>query len=272
MNTQLQMTPRIQKLRDDLVKLMPIQKATDRTNLAGKYITDVVVQYLTYKARMIRPRRRTVVIWPDVFASRYYSTHQADVARLKTEFEAGVDVNAALSNLVRSNVYAGDLPQKTSDMTDEEWVKKAWKGKDKVRVLYDVHHLHLGIRQPDGSVDRTGPLLFVGVGSDHAFFLTLGDHNSFDDGTISKIMWDKLEAKATADGGGAYLPLSGGVTLGGTKVTDTLSAIKIVSKLEKLDKMLDENKMSDVNLHLDWDDIVLKDNSGKEIRRLQGQI
>ncbi|MDX0190449.1 hypothetical protein CN187_26755 [Sinorhizobium meliloti] len=272
MAAPLQMTPRIQNLRDDLVRRMPIQKATDRTKLAAEYITDVLIQYLTYKARMIRARPRTVVIWPDVLSSPHYANHHADVDRLKAEFEAGIDVNAALSSQVRRNVYAGDLPQRTSNMTNEEWVKKAWKGKDKVRVLYDAHHLHLGARQADGSVARTGPLLFVGIAPDHAFFLTLGDHDSFDDGTISKIMWETLDAQAMADGGGAYLPPGGGVTLGGTKVSDTMAAIRIVETLVAIDKMLDEQNATDVSIHLDWDDIVLKDGAGTEIQRLQGRL
>ncbi len=272
MNSQPHMTPRITALRDELVRQMPIQKASDRTALAGKHITDVIIQYLTYVARMIRPKQRAVVIWPDVLSSQYYSAHQADVARLKSEFENGVDINPALSNQVRTNVYAGDIPKKTTGMTDDEWVKRAWKGKDKVRVLYDVHHLHLGARQSNGTVNRTGPLLFVGIAPNHAFFLTLGDHASFDDGTISKIMWDKLEAEATANGGGPFLPIGGGVTLGSTKVMDTFTAIRIVKDLEAIDRQLDTHNFSTVSIHLEWDDIVLKDDTGAEVRRLSGRL
>jgi len=208
------MTARIQDLRDELVRNMLIQKAADRAKLAGEYITTVLIQYLTFKARMVRVRPRTVVIWPEVAASPHYAVHKVDVERLKAEFEAGTDMNAALSSLVRRNVYAGDLPTKTAGMTNEDWVKKAWRGKDR-----------LGARQADGSVARSGLLLFVGIAPDQAFFLALGDHDGFDDGTISKMMWDALEAGATAAGGGAYLPPGGGVTLGGTKGSDTLEAI-----------------------------------------------
>lgn len=266
------MTARIQDLRDELVRNMPIQKAADRAKLAGEYITTVLIQYLTFKARMVRVRPRTVVIWPEVAASPHYAVHKVDVERLKAEFEAGTDMNAALSSLVRRNVYAGDLPTKTAGMTNEDWVKKAWRGKDRVRVLYDVHHLHLGARQADGSVARSGPLLFVGIAPDQAFFLALGDHDSFDDGTISKMMWDALEAGPTAAGGGAYLPPGGGVTLGGTKAPDTLEAIRIVKVLEEIDRQLDEQNAADVSIHLDYDDIVLKDSAGTEIQRIAGRM
>lgn len=272
MTNKPQMSPRIQSLCNDLVKIMPIQKAADRAALARKHITDLLIQYLTYKARMIRARPRSVVVWPGVSNSPHYAAHEADLARLKAEFEAGDDMNAALSSAIRRNVYAGEIPQRTSDMTNHDWVKKAWKGKDRIRVLFDVHHLHLGARLPDGSVARTGPLLFVGVAPDQVFFLTLGDHDSFDDGTISSIMWDALEAQAQADGGGIYMPPGGGVTMGGTKVTDTLKAIKIVKLLEDLDRQIDEKGAADTILCLDGDDIVLKDGQGNETNRFKDQL
>lgn len=272
MTNEPQMSPRIQDLRDDLVRKMPIQKAADRTTLAGKYITTVLIHYLTYKARMIRAKPRTVVIWPGVENSPHYAAHEADVARLKAEFKAGVDMNAALSSAVRRNVYAGELPQRTSDMTNDDWIKKAWRGKDRIRVLFDVHHLHLGARQPDGSVVRTGPLLFVGVAPDQVFFLALGDHDSFDDGTISSIVWDALEAQAKAEGGGIYMPPGGGVTMGGTKTTDTFKAIKIVKVLEDLDRQIDEKGAIDTIIRFDGDDIILKDGQGNETNRFKDQL
>lgn len=272
MSNTPQMSTRIQDLRDNLVSRMPIQKAADEAKLSDEYITTVLIQYMTWQARLIRPRPRTVVVWPEVYSSAYYPAHQADIARLKRELEMGDDVNAALSNQVRSNVYAGDLPQKTSTMSEQEWVKKLWRGKDRIRVLVGAHHLHLGARQADGTVARTGPLLFVGVTHDDVFFLTIGDHDSFDDGSVTKLMWDKFEAKIATDGGGIHLPLSGGVTMGGTKVVDTFAAINIVKKLEHIDKQLDEQGAVDVKIRFDWEDIVLIDGQGAEIQRIKGRL
>jgi len=266
------MSPRIAGLRDNLVSRMPIRKTADQAKLAGEYITTVLIHYLTWQARLIRPRPRSVVIWPEVLASPHYAVHQADVERLKAEFEAGMDVNAALSGQVRTNVYAGDLPRKTTAMTQEEWVKKAWKGKDRMRVLVDAHHLHLGPRQSDGTVGRTGPLLFAGVAPDQAFFLTIGNHDSFDDGSITKMMHDKLEAEAMATGGGVYMPPGGGVTLGGTKVVDTLRAIEIVKTLELVDQKLDEQNAAGYAIRIDWDDILIVDPQGKEFKRIKGKL
>jgi hypothetical protein len=266
------MSPRITDLRDNLVGRMPIRRAADQAKLAGEYITTVLIQYLTWQARLIRPRPRSVVIWPEVLTSPHYAVHQADVERLKAEFETGIDVNAALSSQVRTNVYAGDLPKKTVAMTQEEWVKKAWKGKDRMRVLVDAHHLHLGPRNSDGTVGRTGPLLFAGITPDQAFFLTIGDHDSFDDGRITKMMHDKLEAEVMASGGGVYMPPGGGVTLGGTKIEDTLRAINIVKTLERIDQKLDEQNAAGYAIRIDWDDILIADPQGNEIQRIKGKL
>jgi hypothetical protein len=45
-----------------------------------------------------------------------------------------------------------------------------------------------------GAIGRSPELIFVGVMQDTAVFLTIGDHNSFDDGTISKLMDNHLRA------------------------------------------------------------------------------
>ena len=226
------LSPRLQALKDELVRSIPIQKAADRTTLASKALTDVVIQYLTWRARLIRQRPRAVVVWPDVTNSPHYPAYKEAIERIKAGLEAGRNMNAYLSHQARRNAYAGDIPKKTAAITQEEWVKKAWKGKDRVRVTVDAHHLHMGTENPDGTVDRTDPLLFVGVGPDQAFFLTIGDHKSFDDGTVSKLMHDKLDADLAHMGGGAALA-GPGITLGGTQVNDTLKAIKLVKRLRR---------------------------------------
>lgn len=269
------LSPRLQALKDELVRTIPIRKTGDRTTLESKPLTDVIIQWLTWKARMIRPRPRTVVIWPEVTNSPHYATYKSAIERIKADLEAGKDMNAHLSNQVHTHAYAGDVPRKTAAMTQEEWVKKAWKGKDRVRVTVDAHHLHLGEVKPDGSIGRTGPLLFVGITPDHAFLLTIGDHDSFDDGTVSKLMYEKLDAKIAQAGGGFGLG-GPGVTLGGTQTNDTFKAIDIVKKLKEIDAGLDREGYRDASqrsFKLEYDGIVVVDPStGAEIARYPGTL
>jgi hypothetical protein len=256
------LTPRLAELKDDLIQRMPIKKAADRTTLASKTLGNAVIQYLTWQARLIRPRPRTVVIWPEVINSPHYTAYKEAVDRIAASLRQGDDMASYLSNQVRSNVYAGNLPSSSAGMSNDEWVRKAWRGKDRVRVTVDVHHLHLGPLHPDGSVGRAGPLLFVGITPNEAFLLTIGDHDSFDDGTVSHLMYDKLDAKLKQAGGGVALPPGLGVTLGGTQVKDTFASIDLIKQLRELDDELTQQGYADASLRvlrLDWDDIVVLD-------------
>ncbi len=268
-----QLSPRLQAIKDAMLQLIPVKKATDGDELASKPLTDAVIFYLSWRARLIRPRPRTVVVWPEVISCPHYATYRNAIETIKSELERGDNMNPRLSNQVRTNAYSSDLPTKPADVSNEEWTKKRWKGKDKVRVTVDTHHLHLGERKADGTVGRTGELLFAGIAADAAFLLMIGDHNSFDDGAVSILMYEKLDAKLASEGGG--ITVSGpGVTLGGTQIGDTLRAIEIVKQLRAFDNELDSkgHTVSDRSLKLDWDDVVVVDSNGMEVVRKVGLL
>ncbi|KHK91888.1 hypothetical protein [Novosphingobium malaysiense] len=269
------LSPRLAALKADLAARIPTRNQTAQTELAAKSLSEVIILYLSWQARLIRPRPRDVVIWPEVTASSHYPAYAAEIANIEAAFRVGDDMNPYLSTQVRTHAYAAELPPPTAALSNDEWVKRNWRGKDRMRVTVDAHHLHLGGKQADGSVARSGPLLFAGITPDQAFFLTIGDHDSFDDGTVSGIMHDKLDAYLASQGGGAML---GGpmITLGGTQVKDVRRADSIMKTLRKLDDALDNHAESDVNasvIRLEWDDIVAtNDTSGQEFARIKGQL
>lgn len=269
------LSPRLAGLKADLAARIPTRSQTAQTELAAKSLSEVIISYLSWQARLIRPRPRDVVIWPEVTASSHYLAYTAEIANIEAAFRAGDDMNPYLSTQVRTHAYAAELPPPTAALSNDEWVTRNWRGKDRMRVTVDAHHLHLGGKQADGIVARSGPLLFAGITPDHAFFLTIGDHDSFDDGTVSGIMHDKLDAYLASHGGGAML---GGpmITLGGTQVKDVRRAHSIMTTLRKLDDALDNHAEPDVNasvVRLEWDDIVAtNETSGKEFARIKGHL
>lgn len=269
------LTPRLTKLKADLIAKIPVRNQAASADLASKSLSEVVIQYLTWQARLIRPRPRGVVIWPEVTNSPHFENFASEIAAIEAGFCAGDDMNPYLSNQVRTHAYAAQLPPPSTPLTNEEWVRRAWRAKDRVRVTVDAHHLHLGPKTPNGTVQRSGELLFVGIAPDVAFFLTIGDHASFDDGTVSKIMNDKLEAHLAEKGGGVVLagPM---VTTAGTQVKDTFRGIDIVKELRKIDRALTEEGYSDTSdrvIQIEWDDIVVRDpTSGQEIQRIAGKL
>jgi hypothetical protein len=197
-----------------------------------------MIIYLTWQARLIRPRPRDVVIWPEVLNSPHYAVYETAIDDIRKEFEAGQDINGRLSKLARKRAYSGS-PPRPATLPQAEWLKAFWRDKDRTRVTLDVHHLHMGQRDANGIVARTGPLLFVGIMPDTAVFLTIGDHNSFNDGTISKLMTNHLHATVARNlpTGGAFLA-GPGVTLGGTQTKDTFRAINLVKQLKTIDAEL----------------------------------
>ncbi|MGO8737734.1 hypothetical protein [Rhodoblastus sp.] len=232
-------------------------------------MTTLVINYLTWRARLIRVRKRSVTIWPEVKAAPHYSTYAAAIAEIAKEFEDGDNMNPRLSNQVH---WKGFKAQTTPppNLTSDEKVRWGWRGKDRARVLYDVHHLHMGPRS-GGVADRTGELLFVGVLPDRALFLTIDDHDSFDDGTISGLM--NSYAENTTLEGSVYLA-GPGVTLGGTQISDTFRAIDIVKELQHLDGQLAAKRVPDDHgdFLLDYDDIVIVDETGAETHRFKGKL
>ena len=179
------LSPRLERLRVELAGSIPCRTA-DRPALLAKRIMDVTIDYLTWKARMIRPQPRTVDMWPEVTNSPHYAALSGAIADITRELEAETDMNARLSSQVRTRGFAATPPADRNDTPDER-KRKFWRGKYRARVVYDVHHLHMGPRRPDGTVGRTGELLFVGITGAGAYLLTIGDHQTFDDLTPRRV-------------------------------------------------------------------------------------
>ena len=197
------LSPRLAGLKTDLVASIPTRCQTAAADLAAKPLSEVIIRKLSWQARLVRPRPRNVVIWPEAIASSRYPADAAEIANIEAAFRAGDDMNPYLSSQVRTHAYAADLPPPPAALTNVEWVTRNWRGKDRMRVTLDARHMHLGGKEGNGDVARPGPLLFAGITPDQAFFLTIGDHDSFDDGAVSGVMHDGLDAQLAGQGGGA---------------------------------------------------------------------
>src|SRR5260370_4120558 len=120
-----QLTPRLDALKRDLVNRIPCETPQARQTLQGKHFTDVLITYLTWQARSIRPQSREVLIWRDVAGSSHYGIYKDAIARIQQEFESGQDMNAYVSNYARSRAYSGDRSPPAS-MPSQGWLKALW--------------------------------------------------------------------------------------------------------------------------------------------------
>jgi hypothetical protein len=217
-----------------------------------------------------------VVIWLEVLNSPHYAVYQTAIDNIRNEFEAGRDINDRLSKLAHKRAYSGSPPRPAA-LPRADWLKAFWRDKDRTQVTLDVHHLHMGQRDSNGIVATTGPLLFVGIMPDTAVFLTIGDHKSFDDGTISKLMTDHLNASVARNSPAGGVFMGGpGVTLGGTQVKNTFRAIDLVSQLKAIDAELTKKGFPDSAqkaIRLDFDRLVIIDTpSGRIDREIAGLL
>jgi hypothetical protein len=171
------------------------------------------------------------------------------VYQLAKKIEAGDNLTPFLSDRIARRGY---MPSKPKGIE--------WKDKDNALNAFDTHHLHL-------KPTRTKALLYVCFSRDDAFLVMLGDHKSFDDGTLAQAIAEcrvgtVFEFKGVLGSArqhtvgeqnrlqwygfsttyqvGEHTVIGPMVTKAGTAVLHTLHAIRIVKAIKKREPQLDE--------------------------------
>ncbi len=134
---------------------------------------ELLARYVNWADRFVMPRPRRVVTW-EGFLRRGLLTpqHWEGVQFLAEKIEAGEDLTPYLSDRIGCFGY---VP--TNRKAKQRGVE--WGDKDYALNAFETHHLHLRLK---GSRE----LLYVIFARNDAFFLMLGDHKSFDDGTLAQ--------------------------------------------------------------------------------------
>jgi hypothetical protein len=99
--------------------------------------------------------------------------HREALYALAVKIEAGDDLTPYLSEKIHKFGYVSPKKRKRKSRGVE------WRDKDYVLNAFDIHHLHL---KPTG----TEELLYVSFSRTDALLVMLGDHDSFDDGTLAQ--------------------------------------------------------------------------------------
>jgi hypothetical protein len=98
------------------------------------------------------------------------------VQRLARKIEAGDDLTPFLSDDIRRFGY---VPSKDAKRKKIKSRGVEWNDKDYALNAFETHHLHL-------STNGSRELLYVIFSRNDAFLVMLGDHKSFDDGTLAQ--------------------------------------------------------------------------------------
>jgi hypothetical protein len=156
-------------------------------------LSSLLVQYMNWADRFVPPRPRKVFAWETFTRWGNGSRHLAAVSELKTRIIAGEDLRPFLSEQITQYGYVQSKIGKDGKKRGPEWGDK-----DYALNAYGVHHLHLGRKiRPDGWSERTKELLYVTFDRKHAGFLMVGNHASFDDGSLGQAL---AEAQVAAGG------------------------------------------------------------------------
>ena len=147
--------------------------------------------YMNWQDRFIPPRPREVGFWNGFWRHGLGNDLIPAALRLQRRIAAGEDLTPFLSRDIKRYGYV-------RPRTDNNGKRRGidWGDKDYALNAYDVHHLHLGEpRKAGGQVKRTDELMYALFSRHHAMILMVGDHRSFDDGTLAQAI---AEARAEA--------------------------------------------------------------------------
>jgi hypothetical protein len=170
--------PRIADLRQTLLSRIPCTPA-GRIELEGEQLRGLIVHYLNYASRFV-PSRAREVIYSDGFWTIPAQKFSTEISAIEREIVAGVDITARLSSKLCIDGY---IARKNAGSSRPA---KKWNGKDFALNAFGAHHLHIGARDEKGNVKHTNPLLYVRFFRDCAVFLMIGNHKSFDDGSLAE--------------------------------------------------------------------------------------
>jgi hypothetical protein len=171
--------PRVETLRSALASEIPCSPNSPevRAELDALPMGRLLSIFYNWAGRLIPQRRRTLD-----FASGFWDEralrNEAAVYELVERVRRGEDLTPYLSNQARTDGY---VPRPAGVRRGPQW-----GGKDFALNAWDVHHLHLS---PGGTND----LMYATFGRDFVLAVMVGDHKSFDDGSLEGRV---LEARA----------------------------------------------------------------------------
>ena len=160
--------PRIASFLDrvaDAIPCVPDDEAT-RAALRAKRDRDLLGIYLNHFGRLVPARPRQIA-----YAGSFWTTtafrHGAEIAALEGKIRRGEDLGPHLSPNIAGNGFASQTG------------RRRWEPiRDMALNAFGTHHLHL---TPGGG----DALVFVGFAREVARFVMVGNHRSFDDGSLA---------------------------------------------------------------------------------------
>ena len=168
--------PRIRQFRESVAALIPCDPESARADLYEMGLSALLGRYVNWADRFVAPRPRRVITWDGFLRHGSAQLHQVVLSALLAKIERGDNLKPYLSDRIERCGHLRSKPKKSSKAKGVEWGDK-----DYALNAFETHHLHL---DPAG----TEELLYVIFSRGEAFLVMVGDHNSFDDGTLAEAL------------------------------------------------------------------------------------
>jgi len=170
--------PSVMALRHQLLKIIPRKPQTEETlNILQNYSMNKLMHvYINWMDRLIPPRARKVLVWDGFWTRNNPNKYTAELNRIIELSNTAGDLNNYLSYKAHTDGFI-------LNPSDQNGI--FWGDKDMALNAHQVHHLHFKEFNSNGK--RSGAskdLLFVGISRTEMLLLMVGDHKSFDDGTL----------------------------------------------------------------------------------------
>lgn len=255
-------------IREYVLANLPYEP-TQRAELEAKSAADLLIIYLNWTNRLVRPAPRRVHWSAALRANPIAKARKTDLDKLLDKIEAGETLKPHLSR----NVLHGYQPSN---------IKKSMGGRRDLDLLlaeWQVHHLHISsIVEPDGFVFRPKkgsdePLLFAAFHSDDAYLIDFFEHGDWTREKIAQILIDDfpqsgfvfhlkniigvshqpsevergkrrgygISSPIIEHNGAFYIIGLGGITSAGTAAMQTKLANYLLATLKKYSEFLTDN-------------------------------
>jgi hypothetical protein len=186
--------PRLQELQRFLANAIPCHPEEVRADLHAEPLGILLGRYLNWADRFIPAHPRPVYWWNGFLTHGLAKHHLPAVRAMQQRIAAGEDLTPFLSDKIERHGYVRPKIGLSGKRRGLEW-----EDKDYALNAYDVHHLHLGSRiKANGRSIRTQELLFASFDRKSAFLVMVGNHKSFDDGTLGKAVAEAYLATGNA--------------------------------------------------------------------------
>lgn len=184
-----------------------------QTHLADKRVSDLLIEYGTWRDRFVSPTPRTVKLSRELKASPKATKYQAGLDTLKAKLEAGADISAHLSDRMNdpfSNTKAPSLEHRS----DRDTLLSDW----------GLHHLHLTDRPNASTVKRGDDVLLAAFTDSTAYFVTIVPHPTKQEGWARQDVFDILARNWAKDN--VVLPLKNAVGIHNKYSDDDLRSLR----------------------------------------------